>query len=111
MKDISSIRGVIPAMITCFDQKGRYDEARQRDLTEFLIGKGVNALYLTGSTGEAPDAESAAGSSAGDSLSAGPGAAADLSGAAGAPAVTPASPDSQDTASGLGLTGSGSRSA
>lgn len=53
MKDISSIRGVIPAMITCFDQKGRYDEARQRDLTEFLIGKGVNALYLTGSTGEA----------------------------------------------------------
>lgn len=53
MKDIKSIRGVIPAMITCFDRQGRYDEARQRDLTEFLIGKGVDALYLTGSTGEA----------------------------------------------------------
>ena len=53
MKEINGIRGVIPAMITCFDQQGRYDEARQRDLTEFLIEKGVNALYLTGSTGEA----------------------------------------------------------
>lgn len=53
MKDIKSIRGVIPAMITCFDQNGRYDASRQRSLTEFLIGKGVNGLYLTGSTGEA----------------------------------------------------------
>lgn len=53
MKDLHSIQGVIPAMITCFDQNGAFDEARQRDLTEFLVQKGVGGLYLTGSTGEA----------------------------------------------------------
>lgn len=50
---LTSIRGVIPAMLTCFDEKGNYDEKKQRDLTEFLIGKGIDGLYLTGSTGEA----------------------------------------------------------
>ena len=53
MKDIQTIRGVIPAMMTCFDEKGNFDEDRQRALTEFLISKGVDGLYLTGSTGEA----------------------------------------------------------
>ena len=53
MKDIQKINGVIPAMITCFDESGAFDERRQRMLTEFLIQKGVDALYLTGSTGEA----------------------------------------------------------
>ncbi|MCI5957578.1 MAG: dihydrodipicolinate synthase family protein [Clostridiales bacterium] len=53
MKDIQEIRGVIPAMMTCFDENGAFDEARQRGLTEFLVNKGVDALYLTGSTGEA----------------------------------------------------------
>lgn len=53
MKELQSIRGVIPAMMTCFDEKGNFDEQRQRGLTEFLIGKGADALYLTGSTGEA----------------------------------------------------------
>ena len=53
MRDIQSIRGVIPAMMTCFDENGAFDEQRQRNLTEFLIQKGVDGLYLTGSTGEA----------------------------------------------------------
>lgn len=53
MIDIHNICGVIPAMITCFDQNGKFDEEKQRELTEFLINKGVKALYLTGSTGEA----------------------------------------------------------
>ena len=83
----------------------------QADAPAAGAGQAAGTTEDTGSTGAAPAAESAAGSSAGDSLSAGPGAAADLSGAAGAPAVTPASPDSQDTASGQGKTGSGSRSA
>ena len=82
----------------------------QADAPAAGAGQAAGTTEDTGSTGAAPAAESAAGSSAGDSLSAGPGAAADLSGAAGAPAVTPASPDSQDTASGQGKTGSGSRS-
>lgn len=82
----------------------------QADAPAAGAGQAAGTTEDTGSTGAAPAAESAAGNSAGDSLSAGPGAAADLSGAAGAPAVTPASPDSQDTASGQGKTGSGSRS-
>ena len=53
MKDLQSIRGVIPAMMTCFHKNGSFDEESQRALTEFLIGKGVDGLYLTGSTGEA----------------------------------------------------------
>lgn len=53
MKEIKSIRGVIPAMMTCFDENGEFDRQRQRHLTEFLIEKGVDGLYLTGSTGEA----------------------------------------------------------
>lgn len=53
MKSLNEIKGVIPAMISCFDEAGNYDEKAQRDLTRFLIDRGVNALYLTGSTGEA----------------------------------------------------------
>lgn len=53
MKDIQSIRGVIPAMLTCFNENGGFDEKRQRELTEYLIGKGADGLYITGSTGEA----------------------------------------------------------
>lgn len=49
--DIKEIKGVIPAMLTCFDENERVDEKRTRDLVEFLIGTGVNGLYITGSTG------------------------------------------------------------
>lgn len=53
MCDLSSIGGVIPAMLTCFDGNGDFDSKAQRALTDFLIDSGVGALYLTGSTGEA----------------------------------------------------------
>jgi N-acetylneuraminate lyase len=49
---LKNIKGVIPALVTCFDENGEYDEGRQRKVTSYLIGRGVNALYLTGSTGE-----------------------------------------------------------
>jgi N-acetylneuraminate lyase len=49
---LKNIRGVIPALVTCFDEKGEYDEGRQRKVTSYLIDRGVHALYLTGSTGE-----------------------------------------------------------
>lgn len=52
MKELQTIRGVIPAMMTCFDAEGAFDEQRQRNLTEFLIQKGINGLYVAGSTGE-----------------------------------------------------------
>lgn len=52
MYDISDIRGVIPAMITLFDENENVDVRRTRDLVEFLLTKNIGGLYLTGSTGE-----------------------------------------------------------
>lgn len=49
---ISDISGVIPAMVTPFDEKEQLDESRLREVTNFLIARGINGLYLTGSTGE-----------------------------------------------------------
>lgn len=50
--DIREIKGVIPAMITPFNQDEELDEKKTRDLVEFLINKKVNGLYIGGSTGE-----------------------------------------------------------
>ena len=50
--DLSEIKGVIPALISCFAEDGEYDEERQRIVVRHLLRKGVNGLYLTGSTGE-----------------------------------------------------------
>ncbi|MDR2746069.1 MAG: dihydrodipicolinate synthase family protein [Treponema sp.] len=49
---LKDIKGVIPALVTCFDENDEYDEGRQRKVTSYLIDRGVHALYLTGSTGE-----------------------------------------------------------
>lgn len=49
--DITQIKGVIPAMLTFFDENEEVDETRTRNMTELLIRAGVNGLYLTGSTG------------------------------------------------------------
>lgn len=49
--DIKEIKGVIPAMLTCFDENEKVDEKRTRALVDFLVDSGVNGLYITGSTG------------------------------------------------------------
>ena len=49
--DITRIRGVIPATLTCFDEQENVDVKRTREMTEFMVNAGVNGLYLTGSTG------------------------------------------------------------
>ena len=49
--DITQIKGVIPATVTCFDREENVDLRRTRETTEFLVNAGVNGLYLTGSTG------------------------------------------------------------
>lgn len=53
MQELKDIRGIIPAVMTCFDENGNFDAARQRTLVEFLLSKGVDALYIGGSSGEA----------------------------------------------------------
>ncbi|WP_455792686.1 dihydrodipicolinate synthase family protein [Clostridium butyricum] len=50
--DIKAFKGVIPAVLTAFDKEENIDEVGMRQLVSFLIEKGVNGLYLTGSTGE-----------------------------------------------------------
>ena len=49
---VSQIKGVIPAMLTPFNEKEELDLNRTRALTAKLLKEGVNGLYLTGSTGE-----------------------------------------------------------
>lgn len=50
--DIRAIKGVIPAMVTTFDENEDVDLKRARALVNYLIKSGVNGLYITGSTGE-----------------------------------------------------------
>ena len=49
---IDQITGVIPAMITLFDEKENVDVKRTRETVDFLLKRNINGLYLTGSTGE-----------------------------------------------------------
>lgn len=46
------LKGVITAMTTPFDDNDRIDYEAIKEQTEFLISKGVNALYPCGTTGE-----------------------------------------------------------
>jgi len=48
----TKIRGVIPALLTPFNEDETIDEEKLADLVEFLVGKGVNGFYINGSTGE-----------------------------------------------------------
>ncbi len=50
--DITAIKGVIPAMLTPFDEQEELDLTRTRALVRHLIEAGVHGLYITGSTGE-----------------------------------------------------------
>ncbi|WP_312641507.1 dihydrodipicolinate synthase family protein [Hydrogenoanaerobacterium sp.] len=50
--DIKDITGVIPALITTFDEHENFDEQRMRTVTRHLLNEGVDGFYLTGSTGE-----------------------------------------------------------
>ena len=52
MSDLNKYRGVIPAFYACYDDEGNISPERVRGLTRYLIGKGVNGLYVGGSSGE-----------------------------------------------------------
>ena len=49
--DLNQIKGVIPAMLTFFDDKEEIDEACTRNMVEFMLKHGAEGFYLTGSTG------------------------------------------------------------
>lgn len=44
--------GVVPAFYACYDKDGNINPQAIRDFTEYLIDKGVNGLYVGGSSGE-----------------------------------------------------------
>ncbi len=48
----TKIKGIIPALVTPFDKEENLDLDRLENLVEWLLKKGVNGFYLTGSTGE-----------------------------------------------------------
>ncbi|NHN32760.1 dihydrodipicolinate synthase family protein [Paenibacillus agricola] len=54
MKDysLSKYSGIIPAMTSCYNAAGEIDITATRKMTRFLIDKGVNGLYIGGSSGE-----------------------------------------------------------
>jgi len=48
----AQFRGIIPALITPYNEEGQICESAARKLIERLIGQGVAGLYISGSTGE-----------------------------------------------------------
>ena len=52
MSDLKKYQGVIPAFYACYDEAGNISAEGVRALTRYLIGKGVNGLYVGGSSGE-----------------------------------------------------------
>lgn len=51
---MKEIRGVMPALITPFDEKGTIHEGALRNHVEFLVGKGVAGIYACGTFGAGP---------------------------------------------------------
>mgnify|MGYP005801966937 CR=1 FL=1 len=47
--DITQIKGVIPALLTFFDGQENLDDACTRDMLDFMMEKGADGFYLTGS--------------------------------------------------------------
>ena len=49
---LEKYKGIFPAFYACYDDEGNVSEERTESLTELLIEKGVNGLYVGGSSGE-----------------------------------------------------------
>lgn len=52
MNKLDKYRGIVPAFYACYDEAGEVSPERVRALTRHLIGKGVQGLYVGGSSGE-----------------------------------------------------------
>ena len=52
MKDMKKYEGIIPAFYACYDAEGKVNPAAVRELTQYYIDKGVQGLYVGGSSGE-----------------------------------------------------------
>ncbi len=52
MTDLKKYEGIIPAFYACYDAEGKINAEAVRELTRWFIEKGVNGLYVGGSSGE-----------------------------------------------------------
>lgn len=52
MKDTLKYQGVFPAFYACYDRSGQISPEGVRALARYLMDKGVNGLYVGGSSGE-----------------------------------------------------------
>ncbi len=52
MKSLEKYKGIIPAFYACYDEQGDVSPERVQRFTEYLIRKGVQGLYVCGSSGE-----------------------------------------------------------
>ena len=50
--NLNKYKGIFPAFYACFDSEGNVSTQATKDFVEYLIGKGVNGLYVGGSSGE-----------------------------------------------------------
>lgn len=50
---VSRLAGIVPPLVTLFDEHGRIDAAANEQHVEFLITRGVHGVFALGSTGEA----------------------------------------------------------
>lgn len=52
MTDMKKYEGIIPAFYACYDAEGNINPVAVRELTRWFIEKGVQGLYVGGSSGE-----------------------------------------------------------
>ncbi|MBF0819456.1 dihydrodipicolinate synthase family protein [Streptococcus acidominimus] len=52
MKNLEKYHGIIPAFYACYDENGDISREGIRSLTQYFIEKGVQGLYVNGSSGE-----------------------------------------------------------
>ncbi|MTB63749.1 N-acetylneuraminate lyase [Streptococcus sp. zg-86] len=52
MKNLEKYHGIIPAFYACYDENGDISREGVRSLAEYFIAKGVQGLYVNGSSGE-----------------------------------------------------------
>ncbi|HEM4129296.1 TPA: dihydrodipicolinate synthase family protein [Streptococcus suis] len=52
MKDLSKYHGIIPAFYACYDEAGEISSELVKALVQYFIDKGVQGLYVNGSSGE-----------------------------------------------------------
>ena len=52
MRNVDKYKGIFPAFYACYDDEGNVSAERTETFVQYLIDKGVQGLYVGGSSGE-----------------------------------------------------------